>query len=139
MKEQNLKIWNSNKLLPLEDPDVYSTRSYNENVRDGLMECGGLRNTGRTIRMILQVVESYRNNPNTQHYIINDGGNYSDSYILHHLHHFIEQMGIHYPDDDLADCDIQPIQLISSGEFDDFYRDGDIVFKDNSVTDMEKP
>lgn len=138
MKEQNLKIWNNNTLIPLEDPDVYSTRRYNENVRDGLMECGGLRNTGRTIRMILQVVESYRNNPDTQHYIITRGDMDFHAYILHHLHHFIEQMGIYYPQD-LAQEDLQPIHVIEPCEFDDFYRDGDIVFKDNSVTDKEKP
>lgn len=136
MKEQDLKIWNNNKLLPLEDPDVYSTRRYNENVRDGLLECGGFRNTGRTIRMILQVVESYRNNPDTQHLIVARGSSYRE--VIRILNMFRNQMSdLKFPN--LPPDEMFPIQVIEECELRDFYRDGTLVFKDNSVTDKEKP
>jgi hypothetical protein len=85
------------------------------------------------IIMVLRVLESYKNNPNTQHLMVARGSSYRE--VIRILNMFRNQMSdLKFPN--LPPDEMFPIQVIEECELKDFYRDGTLVFKDNSVTDM---
>lgn len=131
MNKNNLKILTRGYLVPLNDPNVYFARRYDENMRDGNMECGGLRQSGRTTRMILRVLEEYEEKPWINYFIL-AGDEGVREVIREMVNHFTGQLGSSFPRlDNLKIITEDETYLIPSGSHESVR-----AYTDNSITDM---
>lgn len=124
------KIIVNDQLREFVDPDSYLIQKYDENLKARNTECCGLRQTGRTTRMVVKSVQSVVENPQTRIIIVahNMG---MVTRILGLINHYKYQLDVQIPG--------ESINVIPKSSMDPRgVKKGEILLYDNGVTDCSE-
>jgi len=89
------KILVNDGLREFLDPKEFFVKRYDENMREGNTECFGLRQTGRTTRMIIETIQKVVENPESKFTILThnwDMGKRIEKLVNHYKHQMNAQI-----------------------------------------------
>ena len=122
------KILVNDVLREFIDPKEFFVKRYDENMKEGKTECFGLRQTGRTTRMIIEIIQKVVENPGSRFTILTHNGGMC-SRIIGLINHYKYQMDIEIPFESISVIPENEFNLIGSGG-------GTTVLRDNGITDV---
>ena len=123
-----MKILVNDSLREFFDPDEFFVRRYDENMKEGNTECCGLRQTGRTTRMILKAIQQIVDKPETKVTILAHSGGMC-SRIIGLINHYKYQLDVQLP--------TNSITVIPLEDYNPNRTEGTVVFRDNGITDQK--
>ena len=105
----------------------FFVKRYDENMKEGKTECFGLRQTGRTTRMIIETIQKAVEDPEKKFIILTHNGGMC-SRIAGLINHYKYQMDVEIPFESISVIPEEGFNLIGSG--------GTTVLRDNGITDV---
>ncbi len=90
------KILVNDGLREFLDPKEFFVKRYDENMKEGNTECFGLRQTGRTTRMIIETIQKVVENPESKFTILTHNG-WMCSRIIGLINHYKYQLDVEIP------------------------------------------
>jgi len=121
------KILVNDGLREFLDPKEFFVKRYDENMKEGNTECFGLRQTGRTTRMIIETIQKVVENPESKFTILTHNG-WMCSRIIGLINHYKYQLDVEIPFESISVIPEKEFNLIGSG--------GTTVLRDNGITDV---
>jgi hypothetical protein len=121
------KILVNDVLREFLDPKEFFVKRYDENMKEGNTDCFGLRQTGRTTRMIIETIQKVVENPGSKFTILTHNGGMC-SRIIRLFNHYKYQMDVEIP--------FESISVIPEEEFNLIGSRGTTVLRDNGITDV---
>ena len=118
------KILVNDGLREFLDPKEFFVKRYDENMKEGNTECFGLRQTGRTTRMIIETIQKVVENPESKFTILTHNWDMVPR-IIHVMNHYAHQMDVKIPNDSISV--VPDVELGFTGA---------TVLRDNGITDV---
>lgn len=125
--EMMKKILVNDMLREFVDPKEFFVRRYDENMRNGKTECFGLRQTGRTTRMIVETIQKVVENPEEK-FIILTHNSMMGKRVVDLVNHYKYQMDVQIPGDS--------INVYPGSDFNLIETHRPTVLRDNGITDV---
>lgn len=121
------KILVNDVLREFTEPKEFFVRRYDENMKEGNTECSGLRQTGRTTRMVVETIQKVAEDPESKFIILAHNFGMC-SRIIGLINHYKYQLDVQLPP--------LSITVVPLEDYDPALASGTTVLRDNGITDV---